>query len=232
MPSSLPPIELEFSRKRTRDHAALRPRAGWFGLVQWLSHWRETRIARRALEQAGDPTLVLDMPCGSGRFWPLLAEHPTRVILAADSSPELLALAVTGQSPDVLDRTYTFLTSAFAIDLPDNAVESIFCLRLLQHVIDNRQRLALLREMHRVTRDTLIVSLWVDGNYKAWRRARRDAKHAVSGSTMRAPMRCIVSRAAFAAEIQQAGFSVIATYDAVPHYALWRTYVLRKEPRP
>ena len=172
------------------------------------------------------------MPCGSGRFWPLLAEHPTRVILAADSAPDLLALAVTGQSPDVLDRTYTFLTSAFAIELPDNAVESIFCLRLLQHVTDSRQRLALLREMHRVTRDTLIVSLWVDGNYKAWRRARRDAKHAVSGSTMRAPMRCIVPRAAFAAEIHQAGFSVIATYDAVPHYALWRTYVLRKEPRP
>ena len=231
LPSSLPQIELEFSRKRLRGQAVLHPRAGWFGLVQWLSRWRETRIARRALEQAGDPTLVLDMPCGSGRFWPLLAEHPTRVILAADSAPDLLALAVTGQSPDILDRTYTFLTSAFAIDLPDNAVESIFCLRLLQHVVDSRQRLILLREMHRVTRDTLIVSLWVNDNYKAWRRARRDARRTANQAT-RTSSRCVVPHAIFAAEIQQAGFSIIASYDAVPHYAMWRTYVLRKEPRP
>jgi cyclopropane fatty-acyl-phospholipid synthase-like methyltransferase len=29
---------------------------------------------------------VLDLPCGAGRFWPLLAEKPNRVIIGADNS--------------------------------------------------------------------------------------------------------------------------------------------------
>src|SRR5690606_40469966 len=45
------------------------------GPARRLSHWRDEQMARRALKIAGKPDLVLDLPCGAGRFWPLLAEH-------------------------------------------------------------------------------------------------------------------------------------------------------------
>ena len=202
--------------------AAPQPRPG---LVRRLGRWREAQIAGYALAQAGDPTLVLDLSWEAGRFWPLLAEHPTRVILAASASPQLLAHAAASQPAAIAGRICILPTSAFALDLPDNAVESIFCLRLLQRVGDGRQRLALLREMHRVTRDTLIVSLWVDGNYRAWRHRRH--------GTAETPATCfVVPRTAIAGEIREAGFSIVDWHDALPHYAMGRTYVLRKEPRP
>ena len=44
----------------------------------------------------------------------------------------------------------------FAIDLAANAVDCIFCIRLLHHIEFAEHRLAILREFHRVSRDTVI----------------------------------------------------------------------------
>ena len=229
MPASLSPLELEFSRKQLRQQAAARSRNRHRGWLRRMADWREARIARYALAQAGMPTLVLDLSWDTGRFWPLLTEHPTRVVLAASGLPHLFSLAAASQPAAVAARVRTLLTSTFAIDLPDNAVESVFCMHLLQHVGEAGQRLALLREMHRVTRDTLIVSLWVDGNYQARRRARRQTKRAASA---RRPQRHVVAREHATAEFRSAGFSIVDWHDALPHYAMGRTYVLRKEPQP
>lgn len=38
----------------------------------------------------GEPALVLDLRCGAGRFWPLLAEKQNRVIIGADNSATAL----------------------------------------------------------------------------------------------------------------------------------------------
>src|SRR3546814_5948315 len=67
-------------------------------------------MARRALKIAGDPDLVLDLPCGAGRFWPLLAEHPSRMIFAADNSADMLAIAEGSQSREILYRVESFQT--------------------------------------------------------------------------------------------------------------------------
>src|SRR5476649_791791 len=63
------------------------------GLTRRLRHWRDEQLSRHALKVAGEPGLVLDLPSGAGRFWPVLAEHSNRVILAADHSPAMLAAA-------------------------------------------------------------------------------------------------------------------------------------------
>ncbi len=75
-----------------------------------------------------------------------------------------------------MKRVRPLQTSAFDIDLPDNAVDSIFCMRLLHHIGDPAHRLAILREFQRVTRDSVIISLWVDGNFKAWKRKRLEGQ--------------------------------------------------------
>ncbi|WP_313328248.1 class I SAM-dependent methyltransferase [Stutzerimonas balearica] len=218
------PIELDFSRKYDRDHAYQYLHKHQDGIARRLSHWRDEQLARWALTRAGEPDLVLDLPCGAGRFWPLLAEHPSRMIFAADNSADMLAVAQSEQPPEVVARVETFQTSAFDIDMHDSAVDSIFCMRLLHHVADPQHRLAMLREFHRVTRDTLILSLWIDGNYKAWKRKRLERRRPAKENQNR----FVVPRGLVEAEFAEAGFDILGHRDFLPGYAMWRVYVLRK----
>lgn len=215
-------IDLAFSGKYDQQHAQGYLYKHQDGLARRLSHWRDAQVGRSALRLAGDPNLVLDLPCGAGRFWPMLAEHPNRVILAADNSADMLATALAAQPPEVVARVKTFKTSAFDIGLGDNSVDCVFCIRLLHHVQSAEHRLAALREFHRVTRDTVIVSLWVDGNYKAWRRNRLEQRRGGGEN------RFVVSRNEIEREFLDAGFQVLGHRDFLPGYAMWRTYVLRK----
>lgn len=223
------PIELQFSRKYDLDHAQQYLHKHQDGLARRLSHWRDVQVARNALKLADQPNLVLDLPCGAGRFWPMLCEQPNRVILAADNSADMIATARAAQAPEVVERINSFRTSAFDIDLGDNAVDCIFCIRLLHHIESSEHRLAVLREFHRVSRDTVIVSLWVDGNYKAWKRSRLEARRAAEGRTTQNQNRFVVPRAVIEHEFREAGFDIIGHLDFLPGYAMWRTYVLRKE---
>ncbi len=223
------PIELEFSRKYDQRHAQQYLHKHQDGLARRLSHWRDVQVARHALKLADEPNLVLDLPCGAGRFWPLLSEQPNRVILAADNSADMLATAKAAQPAAVVARVRTFQTSAFAIDLGDNAVDCIFCIRLLHHIESAEHRLAILREIHRVSRDSLIVSLWVDGNYKAWKRSRLEQRRVREGRAPQTGNRLVIPRAVIESEFQQAGFAIVGHQDFLPGYALWRTYTLRKD---
>lgn len=223
------PIELEFSRKYDLDHAHQYLHKHQDGLARRLSHWRDVQVARQALRLADQPNLVLDLPCGAGRFWPMLCEQPNRVILAADNSADMIATARAAQAPEVVARVNSFRTSAFDIELGDNAVDCIFCIRLLHHIESSEHRLAVLREFHRVSRDTVILSLWVDGNYKAWKRSRLEARRAAEGRATQNQNRFVVPRAVIEREFREAGFDIIGHLDFLPGYAMWRTYVLRKE---
>ena len=145
------PIELEFSRKYDRKHAQQYFDKHRAGPMRRLSDWREQRIARAALAKAGDPASVLDLPCGAGRFWPMLAERSERRILAADNSADMIAVAQATQAPEIVARVEAFQTSAFAIDLGRRRRG----LRV-QHAPaapyrrNPAHRLAMLREFHRV----------------------------------------------------------------------------------
>ncbi len=223
------PIDLPFSQKYDADHARQYFLKHQDGLARRLSNWRDQQLARQALSIAGQPNLVLDLPSGAGRFWPLLAEKRNRVIIGADYSENMLATAREQQPAEVVARVKTLQTSAFAIDLSDNSVDCIFCMRLLHHVGESADRLALLQEFHRVTRDSVILSLWVDGNVKAWRRQALERRRQAQGRDRGGYQnRFIVERSQFEAEVAQAGFVVDRALDFLPGYAMWRVYVLRK----
>lgn len=217
-------IELDFSRKYDDEHAKKYLRKHKDGLARRLSDRRDKQLARRALALAGEPGLVLDLPCGAGRFWPLLAEKANRVIIGADNSASMVKTACESQPAEVVKRVQPLQTSAFAIDMPDNAVDSIFCMRLLHHVGNAQDRAVLLKEFHRVTRDSVIISLWVDGNFKAWKRKRAEHKRQQEGYQNR----FVLPVATVEAEFEQAGFRIQERLDFLPLYAMWRVYLLRK----
>ena len=217
--SAQPPsaIELEFARRYDQEHArvCLQPRAQ--GLVERLAFWREERLVRNALKVAGEPGLILDVACGVGRFWKVLAEHGNRVILASDPSQDILDHARTHHPQSLLKRIRTFQSSAFNIGLSENAVDCISCVHLFQHIACSEHRLALLHEFHRVGRDTVIVAVRVSGRFKG--RRSDEEGHAA---------RPLVNKTELEAEFKQAGFCVLSHQDFLPGFAPMRLYVLRK----
>ena len=87
--------------------------------------------------------------------------------------------------------------------------------------------MTILKEFHRVTRDTVIFSLWVDGNYKAWKRQKLERRRTENGRA--GQNRFFVSRVEIESEFERTGFSILGYKDFLPAYAMWRTYVLRKK---
>ena len=221
-------IKLKFSEKYDQKHAAEYLEKHQDGLARRLSHKRDEQLARKALALAGEPGLVLDLPCGAGRFWPLLAEKTNREIIGADYSASMLEVASKAQPAQVVKRVRRLQTSAFDIDLPDNAVDSIFSMRLLHHIGDASHRMALLREFHRVSRDSVIVSLWVDGNFKAWKRKRLQHQREADGGSDGYQNRFVLPAVTVEAEFRKAGFTIQNHLDFIPLYAMWRVYILRK----
>jgi 2-polyprenyl-3-methyl-5-hydroxy-6-metoxy-1,4-benzoquinol methylase len=217
--SSLPPsaIELEFARRYDQEHARVCLQPQPRGLAGRLGFWRSEQLVRNALKVAGEPGLVLDVACGVGRFWPVLAEHGNRVILASDPSQDMLDHARTHHPQDLLKRIKTFQSSAFTIGLSANAVDCIMCMQLFQHIASPDHRLAMLGEFHRVSRDTVIVAVRLDSRF-----GRRSAD--AEGH----PPRTLPSKALVEAEFRQAGFSLLSHQDLFPGCAQLRVYVLRK----
>lgn len=213
---------------RDDSHGQQHARRHEQGLARRLRQWRDAQLARQALRDAGEPGLVLDLPSGAGRFWPVLAEHPNRVILAADLSCDMLDIAEAQSPAKVRKCIRTFQSSALSIDLSANSVDCIFCMRLFHHVADSAERKAILQEFYRVTRDTAIVALWVDGNIKAWRRQRQEGHRRSVDGAPAVRNRFVVCRVEIESEFIEAGFQMIGHRDFLPGYAMWRVYVLRK----
>ncbi len=69
------PITLDFSEKYDQAHARQYLEKHKASFARKLSHYRDQQLAHRALALAGGPNLVLDLPCGAGRFWSTLAEQ-------------------------------------------------------------------------------------------------------------------------------------------------------------
>lgn len=212
--STQPPsiFELEYAERYDREHAQVCREVRPQGLTRRWTAWRENQLVRRALKVAGEPGLVLDIACGAGRFWPVLAEHGNRVILAADSSQSMLDHAQTHHPASLLSRIKLFKSAVFSIDMPANAVDSIFCMQLFHHVHNDEHRLAILRELHRVSRDSLIVSLCVGRspdplNQHPW---------------------VVVRKEELEAQFTKAGFTILKHYDVLPGRKLGSIYVLRK----
>jgi len=217
--------KMQFSDKYSPEYALRyheKHRESW---GRRISNRREQAMARKALAMAGQPGDILDLPCGAGRFLPMLAEQTRGEIWAADNSAGMLEAVRSVLPATLLSRIRLLQTSAYAIDLPDQSVDTLVSMRLLHHIRSPEDRLRIYREFHRVTRRSVVLSLWVDGNYGAWRRRRLEAK--------RPPRlyenRFVLPVAQAESELLEAGFRIIGHVDFLPRYSMWRCYVLGRD---
>jgi ubiquinone/menaquinone biosynthesis C-methylase UbiE len=218
----------EFAEKYDPEHAKKYFEKHNTGFWRRLSTWREIDTARKALVIAGRPKTVLDLPCGTGRFWEMLAEEPGRRIYAADNSQNMLDTGMALRPAAVTARIEkAFQCSAFATGLPDDFADCVFCIRLLHHIQKSEDRILMLKEFARVSADTVIVSLWVDGNFRAWRHQLKQERKMRERGTEGPRDRFLVERAVIESEFSAAGLQVVGHVDFLKYWDKWRTYVLR-----
>lgn len=122
-------------------------------------HHKEVAILRNLLAKAGTLEVAMDLPAGTGRLTPILAEFASRVILA-DASDVMLEIAK--EDNPTLPATF-LVTSAEKIDLPAGAVDLLFCHRFLHHINQPELRQRIFCEMARVSRRYVIVSYYAAG---------------------------------------------------------------------
>lgn len=218
----------EFAEKYDPAHARMYFEKHGSGFWRRLSTWREVGMARKALRIAGDPKSVLDLPCGTGRFWPLLCEQPGRKIYAADNSQSMIDAGLQLRPPAVVARIEkAFQCSAFSTGLPDKFVECVFCIRLLHHIQKSEDRIGILKEFARISSGTVIVSLWVDGNFRAWRHQRKQERKARQRGAQGPRDRFLLRQEEIEAEFAAAGLEVVGHADFLKYWDKWRAYVVR-----
>lgn len=184
---------------------------------------RERNLLVRALRRAGSPQVVLDLPCGTGRFWPAIVESGAQRLIAADNSDGMLAVAQgNALGPSFPEQLIN--TSLFAIDLPDESVDFFACMRFFHHLAHREDRLAVLAEIRRVTRRFAAISLWVDGNLGAWRRRGRRPPTLERGYGKR----ICLPRGEIERDFAAADFHVVDHFDVWPRLTMWRLYLLEK----
>ncbi len=190
-----------------------------------LTSAREVRLLYQALIDAGRPKSAIDLPCGTGRFWPAFARAGVQTLWAFDASENMLRVAASQRSGEHFPARLQPM-SAFEPAIADKAVEFTACLRFYHHLAKAEDRLALLSTLSRITRGHIALSLWVDGNLGGWRRMRRQAVKGIV-ATPGYGRRLCRAREDVEAEFRQAGLQTVRHYDVWPGLAMWRLYLLR-----
>jgi len=200
-----------------------------------LTTFRERQLLRMALRLAGWPEVVLDIPCGTGRFWCAFAQSGVRKLIAADNSQGMLDVARGSLGPGVVNAGLSLRggvragqmqvtqlnTSVFDIALADDAVPFVACLRFFHHLSESVDRRRALAELRRVSTCNVAVSLWNDGNWQALRR-----RHTKPARTPGYARRSVTPCGLIEQEFRESGFTIVGRWQAWPYWSLWCTYLL------
>lgn len=126
---------------------------------QALVNRREQRLLAALLtEYAPEGRLVLDVPCGYGRFDAVFARLGMTVI-GADMSRDMVHLAAENGAGNGTGRW--LCASIFALPFDDNTFDSVVCIRLFHHRYNPVERQRLLSELARVSRRFVFLSCYL-----------------------------------------------------------------------
>jgi SAM-dependent methyltransferase len=130
------------------------------GLDGTRSHRREEKCLDACLDSLPAGSLILDLPCGTGRLLPHLHSRGF-TICAADSSRHMLdrarELATRNQFEAKIDfRVEDLLATSFA----DRSVDAVICNRLFHHFTEPDTRIRAFKELARVSRGPIVVSFF------------------------------------------------------------------------
>jgi ubiquinone/menaquinone biosynthesis C-methylase UbiE len=189
-------------------------------------NWLEQCMAKRGLTMANMPTHILDIPSGTGRFWQTLHHNSHVKLHAADFNSAMIDVGFEKRDAQLTQKMQGAVASAFSLPFPDNSFDSIFCMRFIHHINLEDDRMQLLRELARVTADTVCISSWIDDTgIKAQSRLKKEKSRKANGHYDK----FVHQHQQIIQEFTNAGFELIGYTDLLPHLSPWRLYVLRKK---
>jgi len=158
--------------------------AGRYGTGRWSgtgSASRDPRLVAALLDRFGveeSTAGVLDVPCGSGRLAPVLAERGA-AYLGVDVSLAML------RNARAIERRVQ--ASVWQLPFSSDSFDTVVCCRLLHHLADEDELAGAVRELVRVSRRQVLCSFWDSASFHAWRArvglrpgARHDTRVAIS----------------------------------------------------
>lgn len=157
-------------QRQLREQYEAGEHAAHYADRRWLetAHARKTdaweqRVVAELLAQAGAPHCgtVLDLPCGHGRFTPLLTECAEHLI-QGDLAASMLERRV--QASD-----WAVQGSLLALPFRADAVDLAFCFRVLHHFPEATLRARAIAELGRVSRRWVLTSYYDAGSFPVWR---------------------------------------------------------------
>jgi len=183
---------------------------------------REQRAVAKIFGALKDCCSVIDVPSGAGRFAKVLSNG--REVIEADVAFEILEHA--RERAELGRLSVKFLQSdASKIPLVDNAVDGIFCNRLLHHILPVKEREMFLLEFQRVTRRYLVISFF---DYHAFGKVRRVLK-ALKGRKPKYDQQPTLAQ--FTGEVTRCGFKVREVVPTGPPWVAQKFFVLEKIQR-
>ncbi|MBU0900169.1 class I SAM-dependent methyltransferase [bacterium] len=133
------------------------------GMDQRIINSKELAIIKRIfsyLNKERRDYSLLDVPCGYGRFSPLL-EKEWKFTSLDISLPMVLECKKSLSSASNQD----FLVANIKkLPLKDSSYDCVLTIRLIQHVLEKAERIEIFKEINRVTRRYLILSFYKRSN--------------------------------------------------------------------
>lgn len=176
----------------------------------------EKKTIIKGLNRIGEVGTILDIPTGTGRITELLFGRAKNII-AGDISEEMLAMA----KGKFQGKSISFICiDAEEMNLDDDSVDCITCVRLMGHV-PPKNRIKMLSEMARVSQSWVIVTFYFSNIISDTKRAIR---RLLTGN--KAPWWPTNARA-IGKEIDAAGLEIVETYPVLPFISEAVTYLMR-----
>ena len=166
---------------------------------RWLDR-REQRLVRDLFTRYGLRGQVLDAPVGYGRFQPLLAEFGAVHALDFNFYAALYQLKRLGLARGSVTG------AAEALPFKGDSFDVVFSFRLLQHMHEPDERRAIFREFCRVSRQWVVVSLYL-----------MSLGHRLHRRLVKQPSRItMLTRREMLAEAEGAGLTLVRIASVLP----------------
>ncbi|MFC1668284.1 class I SAM-dependent methyltransferase [Chlamydiota bacterium] len=166
----------------------------------------EKRKLSKIIDKLDTINIVLDAPCGTGRITELLLKKGFTVT-GGDISREMIDVAAKklNQYRTKINFQNIDLTNT---GVPDNYFDASFCIRLLPHLPSNK-RIAILRELKRITNKYVIVTYSYSN---LWLRLRRLFKVVLKQGFVKNAL----AKNELQNEINEAGLSIKHRFWSIP----------------
>lgn len=166
---------------------------------RWISK-KEQRLVTSLFHDYQLHGTILDVPVGYGRFLPILREFGTVCALDWGFMPLVYQERKVGIAYGSVNGIAQFLP------FRSQSIDVIFCFRLFQHMHEQEERIAILKEFKRVSRNWIVVSVYI-----------KNPLHILHRAVAKKPSRItMLTRSEWESELREAGLIHIKIVSVLP----------------